>query len=74
DDIIPVCKAVLEAYRDLGTRGNRQKTRMMDWRLFGRRWRRGCRTACWSARRHHPGVQGRSRGVPRPRHQGQPPE
>jgi ferredoxin-nitrite reductase len=29
DDIIPVCKAVLEAYRDLGTRGNRQKTRMM---------------------------------------------
>lgn len=29
DDIVPVCKAVLEAYRDLGTRGNRQKTRMM---------------------------------------------
>lgn len=29
EDIIPVCKAVLEAYRDLGTRGNRQKTRMM---------------------------------------------
>jgi ferredoxin-nitrite reductase len=29
DDIIPVCKAVLEAYCDLGTRGNRQKTRMM---------------------------------------------
>lgn len=29
DDIIPVCKAILEAYRDLGTRGNRQKTRMM---------------------------------------------
>ncbi|XP_059652878.1 ferredoxin--nitrite reductase, chloroplastic-like [Cornus florida] len=29
DDVIPVCKAVLEAYRDLGTRGNRQKTRMM---------------------------------------------
>uniref|UniRef100_M8AR42 Ferredoxin--nitrite reductase, chloroplastic n=1 Tax=Aegilops tauschii TaxID=37682 RepID=M8AR42_AEGTA len=29
DDIIPVCKAVLEAFRDLGTRGNRQKTRMM---------------------------------------------
>ncbi|KAK9166381.1 hypothetical protein Scep_001572 [Stephania cephalantha] len=29
DDIIPVCKAVLEAYRDLGSRGNRQKTRMM---------------------------------------------
>ncbi|PAN08388.1 hypothetical protein PAHAL_1G409800 [Panicum hallii] len=29
DDIIPVCKAILEAYRDLGNRGNRQKTRMM---------------------------------------------
>ncbi|KAK3015054.1 hypothetical protein RJ639_005579 [Escallonia herrerae] len=29
EDVIPVCKAVLEAYRDLGTRGNRQKTRMM---------------------------------------------
>lgn len=29
DDVIPVCKAVLEAYRDLGSRGNRQKTRMM---------------------------------------------
>ncbi|XP_020271095.1 ferredoxin--nitrite reductase, chloroplastic, partial [Asparagus officinalis] len=29
DDMIPACKAVLEAYRDLGTRGNRQKTRMM---------------------------------------------
>ncbi|KAM7279126.1 hypothetical protein ACFE04_006260 [Oxalis oulophora] len=29
DDIIPVCKAILEAYRDLGFRGNRQKTRMM---------------------------------------------
>ncbi|XP_055808491.1 ferredoxin--nitrite reductase, chloroplastic-like [Solanum dulcamara] len=29
DDVVPVCKAVLEAYRDLGTRGNRQKTRMM---------------------------------------------
>ncbi|KAI3991986.1 hypothetical protein MKX01_014877 [Papaver californicum] len=29
DDILPVCKAILEAYRDLGTRGNRQKTRMM---------------------------------------------
>ncbi|XP_014510220.1 ferredoxin--nitrite reductase, chloroplastic [Vigna radiata var. radiata] len=29
DDVIPVCKAVLETYRDLGFRGNRQKTRMM---------------------------------------------
>ncbi|KAL6347862.1 hypothetical protein AAG906_037591 [Vitis piasezkii] len=29
DDVLPVCQAVLEAYRDLGTRGNRQKTRMM---------------------------------------------
>ncbi|CAK7329878.1 unnamed protein product [Dovyalis caffra] len=29
DDVLPVCKAVLEAYRDLGFRGNRQKTRMM---------------------------------------------
>ncbi|KAH7575249.1 hypothetical protein ACOSQ2_005550 [Xanthoceras sorbifolium] len=29
DDVIPVCKAVLEAFRDLGARGNRQKTRMM---------------------------------------------
>ncbi|GAB2272338.1 Ferredoxin--nitrite reductase, chloroplastic [Dionaea muscipula] len=29
DDVVPVCKAVLETYRDLGTRGNRQKTRMM---------------------------------------------
>lgn len=29
DDVIPLCKAVLEAYRDLGTRGNRQRTRMM---------------------------------------------
>jgi sulfite reductase beta subunit-like hemoprotein len=24
-----VCKAILEAFRDLGNRGNRQKTRMM---------------------------------------------
>jgi len=29
DDVIPVCQAILEAYRDLGNRGNRQKTRMM---------------------------------------------
>ncbi|KAJ9705039.1 hypothetical protein PVL29_003200 [Vitis rotundifolia] len=29
DDVLLVCQAVLEAYRDLGTRGNRQKTRMM---------------------------------------------
>lgn len=29
DDVIPLCKAVLEAYRDLGFRGNRQRTRMM---------------------------------------------
>ncbi|KAL6218830.1 hypothetical protein ACLB2K_012038 [Fragaria x ananassa] len=29
EDMIPVCKAILEAYRDLGFRGNRQKTRMM---------------------------------------------
>ncbi|KAG0499532.1 hypothetical protein HPP92_004223 [Vanilla planifolia] len=29
DDVVPLCKAVLETYRDLGTRGNRQKTRMM---------------------------------------------
>ncbi|XP_068641682.1 ferredoxin--nitrite reductase, chloroplastic [Aristolochia californica] len=29
DDVLPLCKAILEAYRDLGTRGNRQKTRMM---------------------------------------------
>lgn len=29
DDVVPVCKAILEAYRDLGARGNRQKTRMM---------------------------------------------
>ncbi|KAK1281350.1 hypothetical protein QJS04_geneDACA020723 [Acorus gramineus] len=29
DDVTAACKAVLEAYRDLGTRGNRQKTRMM---------------------------------------------
>ena len=29
DDSILVCKAILEAYRDLGNRGNRQKTRMM---------------------------------------------
>ncbi|KAF7810967.1 ferredoxin--nitrite reductase, chloroplastic [Senna tora] len=29
DDIIPLCKAVLETFRDLGNRGNRQKTRMM---------------------------------------------
>ncbi|KAK4799689.1 hypothetical protein SAY86_025054 [Trapa natans] len=29
EDVIAVCRAVLEAYRDLGTRGNRQKTRMM---------------------------------------------
>ncbi|KAL3814230.1 hypothetical protein ACJIZ3_015498 [Penstemon smallii] len=29
DDILPVCKAILETFRDLGTRGNRQKTRMM---------------------------------------------
>ncbi|KAK8930566.1 hypothetical protein KSP39_PZI016712 [Platanthera zijinensis] len=27
--VVPVCKAVLEAYRDLGSRSNRQKTRMM---------------------------------------------
>ncbi|WOL20011.1 ferredoxin--nitrite reductase, chloroplastic [Canna indica] len=29
EDVVAVCKAVLEAYRDLGARGNRQKTRMM---------------------------------------------
>ena len=29
DDVIPLCKAVLEAFRDLGFRGSRQKTRMM---------------------------------------------
>ncbi|KAI3786296.1 hypothetical protein L1987_39879 [Smallanthus sonchifolius] len=29
EDVLPVCGAILEAYRDLGTRGNRQKTRMM---------------------------------------------
>eukprot|EP00262_Sarcandra_glabra_P004364 TRINITY_DN15320_c0_g2_i1.p1 TRINITY_DN15320_c0_g2~~TRINITY_DN15320_c0_g2_i1.p1 ORF type:complete len:582 (+),score=86.23 TRINITY_DN15320_c0_g2_i1:93-1838(+) len=29
DDVIALCGAVLEAYRDLGSRGNRQKTRMM---------------------------------------------
>lgn len=28
-DVVPACQAVLEAFRDLGTRGNRQKTRMM---------------------------------------------
>ncbi|KAJ9561029.1 hypothetical protein OSB04_006189 [Centaurea solstitialis] len=29
EDVVQVCGAILEAYRDLGTRGNRQKTRMM---------------------------------------------
>ncbi|CAN1133461.1 Ferredoxin--nitrite reductase, chloroplastic [Linum perenne] len=29
EDVVPSCKAVLEAFRDLGFRGNRQKTRMM---------------------------------------------
>nr|XP_009628648.1 ferredoxin--nitrite reductase, chloroplastic-like [Nicotiana tomentosiformis] len=29
DDVVPVCKAILEAFRDLGFRGNRQKCRMM---------------------------------------------
>jgi ferredoxin-nitrite reductase len=29
DDVISVCKAVSEAYRDLDNRGNKQKTRMM---------------------------------------------
>ncbi|XP_022149175.1 ferredoxin--nitrite reductase, chloroplastic [Momordica charantia] len=29
EDVVPLCRAVLEAYRDLGTRGNRQKARMM---------------------------------------------
>ncbi|XP_073026135.1 ferredoxin--nitrite reductase, chloroplastic-like [Primulina eburnea] len=29
DDILPICKAILETFRDLGLRGNRQKTRMM---------------------------------------------
>ncbi|KAL8541391.1 hypothetical protein ACS0TY_002595 [Phlomoides rotata] len=29
DDVLPVCKAILEAFRDLGARGNRQKARMM---------------------------------------------
>ncbi|KAG6576957.1 Ferredoxin--nitrite reductase, chloroplastic [Cucurbita argyrosperma subsp. argyrosperma] len=29
EDVVPLCGAVLEAYRDLGTRGNRQKCRMM---------------------------------------------
>lgn len=29
EDVILSCKAVLEAYRDLGFRGNRQRTRMM---------------------------------------------
>lgn len=28
-DVVPLCKAVLETFRDLGARGNRQKTRMM---------------------------------------------
>ncbi|CAM8994165.1 unnamed protein product [Rhodiola kirilowii] len=29
DDVVASCGAVLEAFRDLGSRGNRQKTRMM---------------------------------------------
>ncbi|XP_050210158.1 ferredoxin--nitrite reductase, chloroplastic [Mercurialis annua] len=29
EDVVPLCKAVLEAFRDLGFRGNRQKCRMM---------------------------------------------
>ncbi|KAJ7567546.1 hypothetical protein O6H91_02G152000 [Diphasiastrum complanatum] len=29
EEVVAVCKAVLETYRDLGTRGNRQKCRMM---------------------------------------------
>nr|PNR53134.1 hypothetical protein PHYPA_009509 [Physcomitrium patens] len=29
NDVIPLCKAMLETYRDLGSRRNRQKTRMM---------------------------------------------
>lgn len=29
EDIAPLCGAILEAFRDLGTRGNRQKCRMM---------------------------------------------
>ncbi|KAL8167545.1 hypothetical protein V2J09_009044 [Rumex salicifolius] len=29
EDVVSSCKAVLEAYRDLGFRGNRQRTRMM---------------------------------------------
>ncbi|XP_073028782.1 ferredoxin--nitrite reductase, chloroplastic-like [Primulina eburnea] len=29
DDILPICKAILETFRDVGFRGNRQKTRMM---------------------------------------------
>lgn len=29
DDVVPLCKAVLETFRDLGNRGNRQKIRMM---------------------------------------------
>eukprot|EP00252_Welwitschia_mirabilis_P012091 TRINITY_DN268_c0_g1_i1.p1 TRINITY_DN268_c0_g1~~TRINITY_DN268_c0_g1_i1.p1 ORF type:complete len:402 (-),score=51.71 TRINITY_DN268_c0_g1_i1:114-1178(-) len=29
EDLVASCRAVLEAYRDIGTRGNRQKTRMM---------------------------------------------
>lgn len=29
EDVTPLCRAVLEAFRDLGARGNRQKTRMM---------------------------------------------
>ncbi|KAD3066433.1 hypothetical protein R6Q59_019371 [Mikania micrantha] len=29
DDVVPSCGAILEAFRDLGFRGNRQKTRMM---------------------------------------------
>ncbi|BBN06893.1 ferredoxin-nitrite reductase [Marchantia polymorpha subsp. ruderalis] len=28
-DVVPLCKAMLEAFRDLGSRGNRQKCRMM---------------------------------------------
>ncbi|KAL2634637.1 hypothetical protein R1flu_006116 [Riccia fluitans] len=28
-DVVPLCKAMLEAFRDLGFRGNRQKCRMM---------------------------------------------
>ncbi|CAM6116958.1 unnamed protein product [Calypogeia fissa] len=28
-EVVPLCKAVLETFRDLGNRGNRQKTRMM---------------------------------------------